>query len=232
MVNSYLTTPPDSAETTEQFAKRLVEDVGVTDVGGFSLVFGKLVPFGDASSRPGLAIVSNRSSNVNDITWIAEKPGEIHGLSNSHFGDMSWPKVVHGEQLLRQIVHSNVQRQAGKEDLIARLFDLLTIDTLPRRQNGEEWETYLGQLRNSIMIPKLGGETLKGVPPDSIAAADSPERPATTSGEGTYGTQKQTVILVDKNGQVTFIEKTLYDDHCQPLEGSREDFVFDIEGWA
>ncbi|TKA39155.1 hypothetical protein B0A49_13227, partial [Cryomyces minteri] len=37
IVNAFLTTPPDSQETTEQFAKRLVEEEGVKDVGGFSL---------------------------------------------------------------------------------------------------------------------------------------------------------------------------------------------------
>lgn len=232
IVNSFLTLPPDSLETTEEFAKRLVEEVGVTDVGGFSLAFGKLAPFGSKADRPGLAIVSNRSSDADDLTWLADKPGEICGLSNSHFGDLSWPKVVQGEQLMRQLINSNVQLQGGKEDLIHRLFDLLSLDTLPRQKNGEDWETYLTQLRNSIFIPQIGGEKIEKKAPDEIAAADSATQSATASTGGTYGTQKQTVILVDKQGKVTFIEKTLYDQQCQPLDDSREEHTFDIEGWG
>ncbi|KAK4910261.1 hypothetical protein LTR28_000064, partial [Elasticomyces elasticus] len=38
--NALLTLPPDSDETIEQFARRLIEE-GVADVGGFSLAFGR-----------------------------------------------------------------------------------------------------------------------------------------------------------------------------------------------
>lgn len=251
MVNSYLTTPPESKETTEDFAKRLVEEVGVTDVGGFSLLFGKLAPFKDASQSEGhangyhenkkqggegFAIVSNRNEKVDDVTWLAERPGGIHGLSNSHFGDLTWPKVVHGELLVRQAIESNMQRGAGKQDLLDRLFEILSLDTLPRRKAGEQWETYLTQLRNSIFIPPIGGEVVIGKPADEIAAADGnngeAEKPVVTSGDGHYATQKQTVILVDKEGKVTFVEKTLFDQHCRPLKNSKEEYEFDIEGWG
>ena len=232
MVNAFLTTPKDSDETTAQFAKRLVEDVGVTDVGGFSLCFGRIVPPSSRDSRPGLAIVSNRSENVKDITWITKEPGEIHGLSNSHFGDLSWPKVVHGEQLTRQAIHSNVSRKAGKQDLIERLFDVLSVNTLPRRKNGEDWDDYVYQLRNSIFIPRLDGGAVENRAPEDVASARHTEKPANANGSGTYGTQKQTIILVDIHGKATFLEKTLYDENYQPVEDSIEEFSFDIEGWG
>ncbi|KAF1352528.1 NRDE protein-domain-containing protein [Delphinella strobiligena] len=232
MVNSFLTQPPDSVETTEEFAKRLVEEVGVTDVGGFSLVFGRLAPFESAKGRKGLAIVSNRSEHVGDVTWVAEGPGEVHGLSNSFFGDRSWPKVVQGERKLERLVRENVEAKAGKQDLIDRLVGLLSLNTLPKRKEGEDWDTYLYQLRNSILIPKIGGEDIESKAADSIAAADSKEEVVVISGNGHYATQKQTVILVDKKGTVTFIEKTLYDEDCRPLENSKEEFTFDIEGWG
>lgn len=232
MVNSFLTQPPNSVETTEEFAKRLVEEVGVTDVGGFSLVFGRLAPFESQKERKGLAIVSNRSEDLRDVSWLAEKPGEVHGLSNSFFGDKSWPKVVQGEKKLQETIRENVERGAGKQDLIERSFGLLSLDTLPKRKEGEDWDTYLYQLRNSILIPKIGGEDIESKSADSIAAADSKEKVVVTSGNGHYATQKQTVILVDKKGTVTFIEKTLYDEDCQPLEDSKEEFTFDIEGWG
>lgn len=34
---------------------------------------------------------------------------------------------------------------------------------------------------------------------------------------GIYATQKQTIVLVDQNDRVRFIEKTLFDDECQPM---------------
>lgn len=232
MVNSFLTTPPDSEETTEQFAKRLVEDVGVTDVGGFSLVFGKLVPFDSEDSRPGLAIVSNRSEHISDITWISETPDQVHALSNAHFSDRSWPKVLSGEKLTHQAIESNVQQKTGKEALVASLFEILSLDTLPRRKHGEDWEAFIRQLRHSIFIPRLGGEEIEKSAPEDIAAATPAEETATTSDDGLYGTQKQTIVLVDKLGRVTFIEKTLYNEKGEVTEDSVEEFSFDIEGWG
>ncbi|GAB7348905.1 hypothetical protein MBLNU459_g7597t1 [Dothideomycetes sp. NU459] len=230
IVNSFLSTPPNSAETTEEFAKRLVEEVGVSDAGGFSLAFGRLAPFDNKSRRQGLAIVSNRTPDVAGITWIAEKPDMIHGLSNSHYGDLSWPKVVHGEKLVREVVQSHHRHDTGKEALIDALLEVLSSDTLPGRQSGEGWDTYIGQLRNSIFIPRIGGESVEDQPADEVAAATT-DRPATASSQGTYGTQKQTVILVDRDGHVTFVEKTLYDQDGKPLDDNKSIFEFDIEGW-
>src|SRR5690606_30617366 len=48
-----------------------------------------------------------------------------------------------------------------------------------------------------------------------------------------YGTQKQTIILVDHNGHVTYVERTLFDDDAKPLANGEADVreEFDIEGW-
>jgi len=230
IVNSFLVTPPDSDETTEGFAKRLVEEIGVGDAGGFSLAFGKLAPFDSTSQWKGLAIVSNRTPDVDGITWIAEEPGMIHGLSNTHYGDSSWPKVVHGEKLIREVVQANYQDKSGKKALVDDLLHVLSNNTLPGQQRGEDWDTYIGQLRKSIFIPKIGGANVESQSADEIAAATS-KLPATASSHGAYGTQKQTVILVDKTGHVTFVEKTLYDQDGKYLNNSRSEFDFDIEGW-
>lgn len=230
IVNSFLQTPPDSAETTEEFAKRLVEEVGVSDAGGFSLAFGKLGSPGNESRRQGLAIVSNRTPNVEGITWIAEKSDMIHGLSNSHYGDMSWPKVVHGEKLVREVVHSNIHHKSGKEALIDELLKVLSKDTLPGQQHGEDWDSYIWQLRKSIFIPKIGGPSVESQNADEIAAAAS-DQPVTASSHGAYGTQKQTVILVDQGGYATFIEKTLYDQDGKLLDNAISRLEFEIEGW-
>lgn len=226
IVNAFLTTPPGSEETAEQFARRLIEEHGVTDVGGFSLLFGRL-----RASYEGLAIVSNRTPDVQSLKWLAGKPGETYGLSNSHYGDMSWPKVVRGEKLLDEAVKQSHAKSEDKDDFIERLLQLLSVDTLPKMQHGEEWEVYLRQLRHSIFIPAIGGSGVGDKAADEIAAARTNEPVAAMN--GVYGTQKQSVILVDRDGRVTFVERTLFDRDANPVrrgDGDRR-FDFEIDGW-
>lgn len=49
-----------------------------------------------------------------------------------------------------------------------------------------------------------------------------------------YGTQQQTVILVDKNGRVKYVERTLWDEYAGPLKEGERDVVAEwaIEGWG
>lgn len=48
-----------------------------------------------------------------------------------------------------------------------------------------------------------------------------------------YGTQKQTVVLVDKDGRVKYVERTLYDEHARPVREEERDVAeeWTIEGW-
>lgn len=249
IINAFLTSPPTQRETPQEFAGRLIHDVGVNDVGGFSMLFGELRPASPKTGTfPGLSILSNRSASAESITQIATNIGETHGLSNSHFGDTSWPKVVHGEELLRRAVQNNVEQcERGEDDesgFIKTLFDVLSVDALPRRKEGEGWDTYVLQMRNSILIPPVYGPSVDNKAAPDIATAD-----ATTNGiaklnvsddqqlaavaPGSYGTQKQTVILVDQEGRVVFTERTLYGERGNATPGKEGErrFEFDIEGW-
>lgn len=227
---AYLTLPPDSTQTPQEFARHMVEDVGVSDVGGFSLVFGRLRKKDICTEGGrGLAIISNRTEDVSATTWICGQPGETQGLSNSHFGDRTWPKVVEGEQQLQKLVEDSVAADLSKDDLIKALLDVLSLDTLPRRKHGEDWETYVFQLRNSIFIPRIGGEELNDSSADEIAAADQGLAAKTDS--GVYGTQKQTIILVDHDGHASYVEKTLYDERARPTPNNVRQYEFEIEGW-
>jgi uncharacterized protein with NRDE domain len=238
VVNSFLKTSPDSQQTTEDVAEDLI-DQGVDGIGGFSLLFGRLRNPKTRHQRPeksGLAIVSNRSTNVHDIAWLCQDAGETHALSNSHYGDHSWPKVVHGEQLVEDGVKESHASKEAQDMLISRLFDILSTDTLPRQKVGEQWDVYLYQLRNSIFVPPIGNDALaekKAV--DELRAASGTPNATTVINptSGVYGTQKQTVILVSREGKVTFVERTLFDDAGSPVprgKGERR-FDFDIEGW-
>lgn len=235
MVNAFLTQTPDNPENTQAFVKNLIEGEGVKGVGGFSLVCGK-------PGRP-LAVVSNRTPSVEGVTWIAKKKGETVGLSNAAFGDRSWPKVLKGEELMSSVIAKSCGPNESKAELIEELLRVLSVDTLPRRQEGQAWTSYVKELRNSIFIPAIGGEGMDGVSAYNVAAAKTSQQVQVNTQEdkpmnreglsGKYGTQKQTVVLVDHQGRMTFVERTVYDADGREIADKERDrmFEFDIEGW-
>lgn len=249
IINAFLTSPPTQRESPQEFVRRLIHDVGVNDVGGFSMLFGELRPASTKNgSFPGISILSNRSASAESITQIATKIGETHGLSNSHFGDTSWPKVVHGEELLRRAIAIDVEScergENDERDFIQKLFSVLSVDALPRKEPGEGWDTYVLQMRNSILIPPVAGPSVETHSAPEIATASaetkgmsnlniSEEQHAADVPVGSYGTQKQTVILVDQEGRVVFVERTLYGERGNAItskDGDRR-FEFTIDGW-
>jgi uncharacterized protein with NRDE domain len=238
VVNSFLKTSPDSNQTTEEVAEDLITE-GVDGMGGFSLLFGRLRDPEKKSQRAeksGLAIVSNRSTDVHDIAWLCQEAGETHALSNTNYGDLSWHKVVHAEQLVEDGVKDSYASKETKEALIRRLLDILSTDTLPRQKIGEEWDIYLHQLQNTIFVPAVGNDKLqKKKDADDLRAANGTPNGTTVVNPtgGVYGTQKQAVILVGRNGNVTFVERTLFDNagHAVPSGKGDRKYEFDIEGW-
>nr|OQO26315.1 hypothetical protein B0A51_05166 [Rachicladosporium sp. CCFEE 5018] len=237
IVTAYLGTPPGKGEAEDEaFSNKLIGTPGISDVGGFSLCFGHVQALA-RPKNPGLSIVSNRTSSAEGLVHILRSRGQTRGLSNSYFGDTSWPKVVHGEELLRNAIKEGTERQASKDELLESFFDVLSVSTLPARQAHEDWNTYTRQLRNSIFIPPFGGEVTNDKSSDELAAArpDSAYKAEDIKPMGgVYGTQKQTVVLVGKDGNVTFVERTLYDGEGKPLgkEQRHRKFQFQIDASA
>ncbi|KAE8453657.1 hypothetical protein EG329_009168 [Mollisiaceae sp. DMI_Dod_QoI] len=242
MVTAWLTAPND--ESTHEFVHRLLEEEGVAGVGGFSLLCGKLRRRRDTKHElEPLAIISNRCDSSEDVPWIAGKREEVYGLSNTSYSDPDiWPKVQMGKEKVLQVVEDAVKSGAGEEELIEKLFTILDTDTLPE-QNGLDFEAFIMELKKSIFIPSIGKEAEPRVPADAIAAADASlaeaelkekERPdASPDMSGIYGTQRQTILLVDWEGNVTFTERSLWDDKGHPIPRGEADmtFHFKIDGW-
>jgi len=221
MVNAFLTQSSAKNEDTSTFVKNLVDGDGLKGVGGFSLVCGKV-------GGP-LAVVSNRTPSVEGMTWLAEQRGETVGLSNAAFGDRSWPKVLQGEKLMASAIAESVARKDSKAALVEAMMGLLSVDTLPKKEEGQGWESYVKELRKSIFVPVIGGDGADEMAADDVAAARTDQYMQGLS--GVYGTQKQTVVLVDHHGRVTFVERTLYDNKVRKVKSLDRDkwFEFRIE---
>ena len=199
-------------------------------IGGFSLVCGKV-------GEP-LAVISNRTPDVNGITWIARERGETIGLSNAAIVDRSWAKVTRGEELVKEAIRDNVASGGRMEGLVQDLFRVLQDDTLPRGEKGIDWRSQVRELRKSIFIPILGGEKnqedrAQDLPAAESHGAESVEQPEMKKApgdglSGAYGTQKQTIVLVSHQGRVTFIERTLYDAEWESTKHPQRDKAFEF----
>ena len=236
MVNAFLTQPTDSEQDTQSFVENLVESGGLQGVGGFSLVCGKI-------GEP-LAVISNRTPDAKGITWISKDGGKTTGLSNAAIADRSWPKVLRGEELVASVIRTDVDNMAPQAVLLDNLFRILSDDTLPKRPKDGKWESHVKELRNSIFIPPIGGEGADHLSAEDLAAAtkgppltvdEQTEKAKSGNGQsGIYGTQKQTVLMVDNQGAVTFVERTLFDETGRSTAKEARDrrFDFSIDGWG
>lgn len=216
MVNAFLTHRPETAPSTKDFVKDLIDENVVQGVGGFSLVCGR-------AGRP-LAVVSNRTPSTEGVAWIATEPGQIFGLSNAAFGDKTWPKVLDGEKLMAAAISKAVKEDLDEDQLIHEMLALLSNDTLPRlsKRKKEDEKSYLEYLRMSVFIPAVGG-TIGNERADEIAATKT-DRPITigTPTSGAYGTQKQSIILFGHDRQCTFFERSVH----EPPESRDRHFKF------
>lgn len=273
MVTAWLRS--DKGEGPREFVERMLGENGgrgVRDVGGFSLILGRL----RRDRRDGgedlphrlepLAIMSNRNLSAADVPWIAGERDGVYALSNTSYTDHTtasasspWPKVDDGKRLVREVVAEAVAQRWDETRLVEALFRrVLDVDTLPRPAGGVPFEAYIQELKKSIFVPPIGddahreamraavargkggevggGEQHRTDDADADAGADvkaeeelrADERPDPATGfeTGMYGTQRQTVILVDWDGNVTYTERALWDSNGNAVERGQGDMVF------
>ncbi|GAB1316103.1 hypothetical protein MFIFM68171_06313 [Madurella fahalii] len=255
MVTAWLRADP--AEPTAQFVHRMLEDGGVKGVGGFSLICGKLRKVkGERNVEP-LAIISNRCDHVGQVPWICGQRGAAYGLSNATYLEPSaensasvWPKIRDGINMLNDAAAATSGSESTEKDLVDSLFNILDVDNFPS-DHTIDLEEGIALLKDSIFIPAFGGEEHqkemseaqhrshvkeKGHNSPAAEALTTVARPGDQPNgfqTGLYGTQRQTVILVDWDGNVTYTERALWDPNGNPIpRGSGDEtFRFKIDGW-
>jgi uncharacterized protein with NRDE domain len=230
--NAWLKSDPKTKESTDQFEKRMIEEDGVKGVGGFSLLYGFVQDVVRGTGK-GLGIISNRTPDVHGVIRLASQAGETHALSNAAYGDRTWPKVVNGEKWTKEAIAKSVEADESRDELVQRLLDVLSTDTMPSQKENEEWDMYMNQLRHTIFVPSIGRDDLEELKMPAHAIGDTVKQKAAHATDGVYGTQKNIIILVDKVGKVFYFERTLYDKDAKPVEKGSGDrkFEYEVEGW-
>ena len=248
MVTTWLGEPAN--EGVKQSARRLVEEgEGVKGVGGFSLVCGKL-----KRKSEGFAVVSNRAGAVDEVPIVSPDQIQGWGLTNATFdSEEDWPKLSGGIAPFDTIVREHGQRgeAATESELIDKLFGHLDTNKMHGCEHMDLYEAW-DVRKESIFVPLHGNEQqhaemkearAKGKghwPTEEELENDHPPQEDVPAGtgdhgfiSGLYGTQRQTVILVDRKGHVTFVERALFDANGNDIPRGEGDvsFEFQIDGW-
>lgn len=233
--------------SVKQSVEAFVANGGVKGVGGFSMVCGKL-----KKNHDGLAIISNRAGEAEDVPIVQTDRKGGWGLTNTVF-DLSetWPKVADGVKGFDALVDDHAKKldeEATVGDLIESIFKHLDTDTL-HGECDRTLEENIHHLKNSIFVPAIGDERHRKETREAQEhgrqgwpTEEELQRDIAVNGNaafhqgfdmGMYGTQRQTVILVDNEGNVTFVERALWDANGKEIPRGEGDvtFKFKLEGW-
>ncbi|KAI5856701.1 DUF833-domain-containing protein [Durotheca rogersii] len=244
MVTAWLGAPAEAS--LDDFVNSMLEGRAAKGVGGFSLLCGDLKEKTEEGIKP-LAIISNRWDHVGEVPWIGKERGQTYGLSNAVYAvPETWEKITIGKKLMEEAIRDAAEKDLSEEELIGRLFAVLDHDTLPTEPK-MSFQENMDALRRSVFIRSFAED--QGWK-DMADAADEGRRrgafeevqghtlhedyedPHGFFMKGAYGTQRQTVILLDWEGNITYTERALWDAHGNPIERGKGDetFRFKIEG--
>ncbi|KAI0912618.1 NRDE protein-domain-containing protein [Ustulina deusta] len=236
---AWLTAPAE--EKLDQFVKRMVDDPATKAAGGFSLICGDLKDKADNGIEP-LAIITNRCDELAEVPRIAGDRGVTYGLSNTVYVEPPvWPKIKKGRQLLEVAIQEAIEKDLDEEELTDRLFTVLEDDTMPLRPD-MSMQDHMDALRHSVFVPAFGdtegwkdmadaaeeGRTkpaFDAIEDESDSDTQLPADPHVNFMKGAYGTQRQTLIFIDWEGNVTYKERALWDAHGNRLDKGQGDLV-------
>jgi uncharacterized protein with NRDE domain len=121
----------------------------------------------------------------NRLFWHSNRSSQIRSLSSGIYGisnhllDSPWPKVIRGKAMLRNIISKG--KELSQEEVFEQVFQYLRDNHVPDDRDLPDTGIGLERERmlSSIFITSPG-----------------------------YGTRSSTILLIDKDNQVTLIERT------------------------
>ncbi|GAW13789.1 hypothetical protein ANO14919_031790 [Xylariales sp. No.14919] len=236
---AWLTAPAE--ETLDQFVRRMVDDPATKAAGGFSLICGDLKDKLENRIEP-LAIITNRCDELAGVPRIASDRGTTYGLSNTIYVEPpAWPKIKKGKQLLEVAIQDAIEKDLNEKELMDRLFTVLEDDTMPLRPD-MSMQDHMDALRHSIFVPAFSDDegwkdmadavekgraeaAFDAIEDESDSDTRLPADPHVNFMKGAYGTQRQTIVLIDWEGNVTYKERALWDAHGNRLDKGQGDMV-------
>lgn len=242
IINEWLGATP--TESLDEFVARITNNGVFKGIGGVSLICGDLQETTRGQSIKPASILSNRTDRVDQVPHICGTRGETVSLSNTVYSEeSSWPKVKLGKDLMDKTISEAAEQDLDEDALTERLFAVLDHDTMPKDPNRTLAE-YRDLLKTSIFIPaftdaesekcmdearRRGREgnlpPFEQAPPDGQSGDGDEAEPKEAFLRGAYGTQRQTIVFVDFEGNVTYKERALWDAHGNPLKKGEADVV-------
>ncbi|KAI5948853.1 hypothetical protein KGF57_005251 [Candida theae] len=224
---SYLETTKSDDEWRDSFSMEMQNGNATLDlknIGGFTLLYGSL-RVNPEDGVDHLNILSNKGHHGRVFEKSVQQSGGLNsistkstfGMSNSLYND-PWKKVELGERMLKELISASVESSLTQDQLVEECFKLLSHDTYDRAiMKQHDFDVKVLALRNSIFIPPLKRE--------------GAESHLASIGEY-YGTRTQTIILVDRLGNLNYYERNLHSSDVpevdSPLITSR--YSFNIYG--
>ncbi|KAI1177077.1 NRDE protein-domain-containing protein [Nemania sp. FL0916] len=239
LTTAWLAAPAD--ETLDEFTKRMVDDPATKAAGGFSLICGDLAEKAENGIKP-LAIITNRCDELAAVPRIGGDRDTTYGLSNTVYVEPpAWPKIKTGKRLLEATLQQAIERNLNEEELTEQLFTVLCDDTMPVGPDAS-MQDHMDALRHSVFVPAFGDDAAwkdmtdaveEGKAKEAFDAIEDengpdtqlPADPHVNFMKGAYGTQRQTLIFVDWEGNITYKERALWDAHGNRLENGQGDVV-------
>jgi len=201
-----------------------VNDNVLSRIGGFSILYGQLKINNYTGNIEPLNILSNRGDvgkvfETNGETLISDdiETQKTFGLSNSLYND-PWRKVKLGQKMLKEAIEKSVNSNYTHDQLIESFFEILSYDTYDKNiaNNGTPQEA-IRELRNSIYIPPIELKTVNQFPDSSTVGKF-------------YGTRTQTVIVLDRKGNMHYYERDIHnsDSIDKDVKAKTNHFQFNI----
>lgn len=206
------------------------DPVNLGDIGGFTLIYGKLetdpklgrlVPLNIMSNRGDRGRIHVSSEGATDPHFEIAQLSQF-SVSNALYYE-PWPKTKLGNSKLANVVASAIEKSYTQAELAEACFGVLSHDTYDRAISEKInlfSEAKISELRNSIFIPPLN------------TTGDDTESEGPNCKSKFYGTRTQTVIMYHRSGKLHYYERDLHDDDSETQRVKNQHFEFDLNKTA